>query len=130
MGASLCNFLLLGKMILDLEVHIESLAKWKTGKGVILYSASPNFRLGIDEKFADENQSTSFAQDLSFFITKVLMSLSKLPFISVCILSGINEGLGAEIPLYCDYVLMEDNATLIFNHACLGITPGLLGATR
>lgn len=117
-------------MVVDLEYHVENLSKWKTGKGVIIYAGSPNFRLGIASNFAEENNTTALAQDFSYFITKVLMSLSKLPLISVCILSGVNEGLGAEISLYCDYALMENNAALVFNHAYLGITPGLLGATK
>lgn len=63
-------------------------------------------------------------------MTNVLLSLSELPLISVRSLFDTTEGMEVEIPLYCYYVLMEENATISFNYSSMGITPGWGGATR
>lgn len=116
--------------MLDLEIYIENLSKWKVGKAVVLYAGNKNFCLGVDQKFSAENLNPAFAQDLSHYMTTILLKLSKMPLVSVCLLTGVTEGLGSEIALYCDYVLMQNTATISFNHASVAITPGLGGAKR
>lgn len=116
--------------MLDLQRIIEELSEWPRGKAVLIYGSGDNFCAGIDPRITIDNLNPAFAQEMSYFMTNVLLSLAKMPLISVCVLTGTTEKMGAEIPLYCDYVVMEKKATISFNHGSVGLTPAWGGANR
>lgn len=116
--------------MVELRDAIENLSKWPLGKAIIINGSGDNFCKGIDHTLAILNQDAPAAQDMSYWMTDTLFRLRKLPFLTLCLLTGTTEGFGAEFPLYCDYVLMAKNATISFNHCKMGITPGWGGGVR
>lgn len=119
-----------GRMMVELRDAIEIFSKWQQGKAIIIFSTGDNFCKGVDQTLAQSNQTPPAAQDMSYWMSDTLFRLRKLPFLTVCLLTGVTEGFGAEIPLYCDYVLMSEEATISFNHCKMGITPGWGGGVR
>lgn len=109
--------------MVDFRDSILPLAGWYEGKALIMYGAGDDFSAGIDPFFAASNPTTYAAHDISFWMCDALLHLRYLPFLTVCVLSGLTAGLASEIPLYFDYILMEKNATIRFDHSAMGITP-------
>lgn len=119
-----------GSMMVALSDAVEDLQKWQVGKAVIICSSGDDFCTGIDNGFAVSTTNPTTAHDMSYWMSDTLSRLRKLPFLTLCVLTGTTESFGAEIPLYCDYVLMTHDATISYNHSKMGITPGWGGGAR
>lgn len=115
--------------MIDLRKHILDLESWNEGKAVIICGEG-NFCSGGDLHLAKESGNPTGAQYISKWMHDTLLRLHKLPLISVCLLHGPSLGGGAEISVYCDYLLASTDVAYGFVHGKLNITPAYGGGSR
>lgn len=116
-------------MMIDLRDHIIDLENWSEGKAIILHGEE-SFCSGGDLDLAKASGNLKGAQYISKWMQDTLIRLYKLPLISVCLLSGPSLGGGAEVSVFCDYLIASNDVRYGFVHGRLDIVPAYGGASR
>ncbi|KAF5276923.1 hypothetical protein FQA39_LY18540 [Lamprigera yunnana] len=118
-----------GQMMVELRQCVEELEQWNEGKALILTGKGKNFCSGGDLNFV--RQSTPQGGfDMCTWMQDTLVRLEKLPLISCCLMHGATLGGGAELSVYCDYILAADDVKYGFLQGKLGIITSWGGGTR
>ncbi|KAK9889051.1 hypothetical protein WA026_004331 [Henosepilachna vigintioctopunctata] len=119
-----------GKMMIDLRNCIEELENWKEGKAVIIHGEGGNFCSGGDLDLARKTGCPEGASIMSTWMMATLKRLSELKMLSVCIARGPTLGGGAELSVFCDYILVADDVKYGFVHGKMGIITAWGGGTK
>lgn len=118
-----------GKVLDELSLVLEEVAKRKDLRSVILTGEGKSFVAG-----ADISEMSSLAQDQGTdFATKgqgVFRQLEKLPQVTVAAVNGFALGGGMEIALACDVRLASSKAVMGQPEVNLGLIPGFGGTQR
>lgn len=109
---------------------IEDLEKWEEGKAVILYGKGNNFCSGADLDFARKTHTEVGGMQISTWMQDILKRLQNLPLISICLIHGPTLGGGAELSVFCDYIIAADTVKYGFVHGKMGIITSFGGCTR
>ncbi|KAL3289673.1 hypothetical protein HHI36_023078 [Cryptolaemus montrouzieri] len=117
-------------MMVDLKNCVEELEHWEEGKAVILCGEGGNFCSGGDLEMAKQSGFPDQAFKLSTWMMTILSRLSNLNMISICIAQGPTLGGGAEISMFCDYILVSDDVRYGFVHGKMGIVTAWGGGTK
>lgn len=119
-----------GIMMVQLRDCIEVLEKWKDGKAVILYGNGNHFCSGADLNFVKANATPQAGLNMSTWMQDALSRLQRLPLISLCLLQGPCLGGGAEISVFCDFMIVAEDVKYGFVQGKMGITTAWGGGTR
>lgn len=119
----------------ELDAHLNELEQRKDLAGLIIRSAKPGaFIAGADiSEFAAARDITKEQViDMCARGRKLLMRLSKMPFVTVAAIDGVCFGGGAELSLWCDRrVMANDRKTQLgFPEVKIGIYPAWGGTVR
>ncbi|KAK5637940.1 hypothetical protein RI129_012235 [Pyrocoelia pectoralis] len=118
-----------GQMMVEFRDCIEDLENWKEGKGLILRGAGCNFCSGGDLDFA-KISTPQDGLDMSTWMQNALMRLQMLPLVSVCLVHGPCLGGGAEMSIFCDYIIVADDVKFGFVQGKMGIITAWGGGSR
>lgn len=116
--------------MVQLYDYIEILEKWEDGKAVIIYGNGNNFCSGADLDFAQSISNAIGAYQMCTWMYNTLKKLQNLPILSVCIVDGPTLGGGAEISIYCDYIISTNNLQYGFVQGKMGLITAWGGATK
>lgn len=116
--------------MVDLRNCIEQLEGWEEGKAVIICGKGVNFSSGGDLNFVRLNAHPNNAANMSEWMMTTLKRFSRLQMVTVCVAHGATLGGGAEISMFCDYLLVAEDVKFGFIQGSLGIITAWGGGTK
>ncbi|KAB0791246.1 hypothetical protein PPYR_03046 [Photinus pyralis] len=116
-------------MMVEFRDRVEELENWHEGKGVILRGNGCNFCSGADLKFAKASTARD-GLEMSEWMRDALVRLQRLPLVSVCLVHGPCFGGGAELAVFCDYLIAADDVRFGFVQGKMGIVTAWGAGTR
>ncbi|MBY0359567.1 MAG: enoyl-CoA hydratase/isomerase family protein [Candidatus Obscuribacterales bacterium] len=122
--------LLSSPVMAELSNVLDQLAVLPGVRGAVFYSGKENnFIAGADvnEIAAIQRQHKGVAFQATQDGKALLAKIRALPFTTVCAINGTSRGGGAELPLWCTYILMSEDATIGYPEGGLGFLPGFGG---
>lgn len=117
-------------MMAELRNVVDSLAKWKSGKGLLLRGAGGTFCSGANLKFVKRSCNPTDGYKMSRFMSCTLNRLHNLPLISIALIEGAALGGGMELATACDFRVATSTAKAGFVHVRIGLVPGFGGGAR
>lgn len=117
-------------MMVDLLDCIVKLEQWKEGKAVIIYGIGNNFCSGGDLNLAKQTGNPLGASRICTWMQNAMKRLQSLSLLTLCIVHGPTLGAGAEISIFCDYILTTENVQYGFVEGKMGILTVFGAATR
>ncbi|XP_031331093.1 ethylmalonyl-CoA decarboxylase-like isoform X2 [Photinus pyralis] len=118
-----------GVMMVELRERVLQLENWTSGKGLILRGKGGNFCSGGDLNFA-KSSTAEEGLAMSVWMRDTLTRLQRLPLVSVCLVHGPCLGGGAEMAVFCDYILAAEDVQYGFVHGKMGIVTAWGGGTQ
>lgn len=116
--------------MVDLRECIMKLEQWKEGKAVIIYGIGNNFCSGGDLNFARKTGGPVGANRICTWMYNTMKRLQSLNMVTVCIVHGPTLGAGAEVSVFCDYILSTNNLQYGFVQGKMGILTVFGGSTK
>ncbi|XP_017773681.1 PREDICTED: ethylmalonyl-CoA decarboxylase-like isoform X2 [Nicrophorus vespilloides] len=118
-----------GNMMVKLRECVEELEEWEEGKAVVLHGNGANLCSGGDLDFVKATGYPEAASIMNSWMQDTMMKLRNLPMVSVCLIQGPTLGGGAEISVYCDYILAAEDVKYGFVQGKMGIVTAWGGGT-
>jgi len=125
-----CNALT-GRMVVDLDLAVEDLYSWDTGKALLIRGASnrKNFFCsgGHLEGLVKKVDTGEKGYRLSVIMNSIARRIRQLPLISAAVVDGPALGGGAELLTVPDHRLATSRAIVAFVQAKMGVSTGFGG---
>lgn len=118
-----------GLMMVEFREYVLQLEKWTNGKGLILRGKGRNFCSGGDLNFA-KTSTPEEGLGMGIWMRDALARLQRLPLVSVCLVHGPCLGGGAEMAIFCDYILVAADVQYGFVQGKMGIVTAWGGGTQ
>ena len=118
------------QVVAGLEAAVEAAENDRSLRAVVLTGAGDAaFIAGADLKFLKDAPRDQRAA-LDARMLALLARIEALPFPVIAALNGVVMGGGAEVALACDLRIAENDASITFKQAAMGVTPGWGGLSR
>ncbi|MCE5317660.1 MAG: enoyl-CoA hydratase/isomerase family protein [Parachlamydia sp.] len=112
-------------LLQELGVHLSNLSKDSTQRVLIIKGAGPVFCAGMD---LAEAGNPKLADEVAQLIHDTLMTLYRLPQVTIAAVHGIAVGGGAGLMAACDLAIASDETKIGFPETRRGLIPALIAA--